>query len=150
MLARDATTLWEHWNYSANTFSHNHPMFGSVSQWFYNWLGGIEPDQDAVGFDKITLQPQFLSGVDWVRCTHRSIRGPITCNWQRQGDRVRLELCIPANANATLVLPAAGRLSAAGGEAADADGVERMAPRNGHAAFRLASGRYVFVFAPSN
>jgi len=150
MLARDATTLWEHWKYSDNTFSHNHPMFGSVSQWLYNWLGGIEPDQDAVGFDKITLQPQFLSGADWVRCTHRSIRGPITCNWQRQGDRVRLELRIPANANATLVLPAAGRLSAAGGEAADADGVERMAPRNGHATFRLASGRYVFVFAPSS
>ena len=37
-----ATTLWEHWAYDDNTFSHNHPMFGSVSQWFYNWLGGIE------------------------------------------------------------------------------------------------------------
>ena len=32
MLERGATTLWEHWKFSDNTFSHSHPMFGSVSQ----------------------------------------------------------------------------------------------------------------------
>ena len=41
MLDRGATTLWEHWQFSDDTFSHNHPMFGSVSQWLYNWPGGI-------------------------------------------------------------------------------------------------------------
>ncbi|HEY5481646.1 MAG TPA: family 78 glycoside hydrolase catalytic domain, partial [Verrucomicrobiae bacterium] len=34
MLENGATTLWEHWEFSDNTFSHNHPMFGSVSEWF--------------------------------------------------------------------------------------------------------------------
>jgi len=149
MLERGATTLWEHWKFSDNTFSHNHPMFGSVSQWFYNWLGGIEPDRDAAGFDKFTFQPEFLSGLDWVRCSHRSIRGPITCNWKRQGDRVTLELHVPVNSNATLVLPAAGALNENGCPAAEADGVESIAPRNGHPAFRLASGQYDFVFTPS-
>jgi alpha-L-rhamnosidase len=73
MLEQGATTLWEAWKYSDNTFSHNHPMFGSVSQWFFNWLGGIEPEADAVGFDRFTFQPQFVEGLDWVRTTHRSI-----------------------------------------------------------------------------
>ncbi len=41
MLETGATTLWEHWQESTNTYSHNHPMFGSVSGWFYQWLGGI-------------------------------------------------------------------------------------------------------------
>ena len=40
MLENGATTLWEHWEFSDNTFSHNHPMFGSVSEWFYKVLGG--------------------------------------------------------------------------------------------------------------
>ena len=31
MLEQGATTLWEHWEFSDNTYSHNHPMFGSVS-----------------------------------------------------------------------------------------------------------------------
>jgi alpha-L-rhamnosidase len=149
MLERDATTLWEHWQFSDNTFSHNHPMFGSISQWFYNWLGGIEPDTDAFGFDKFTFQPQFLSGLQWVRCTHRSIRGPITCNWKREGDRVALELHVPANSSATLVLPAGGILTENGRPVAESNGVETVVRADGPQAFRLTSGRYDFVFTQS-
>ena len=35
MLENDATTLWEHWAGSDNTYSHSHPMFGSISAWFF-------------------------------------------------------------------------------------------------------------------
>jgi alpha-L-rhamnosidase len=149
MLERDATTLWEHWQFSDNTFSHNHPMFGSVSQWFYNTLGGIQPDTDAVGFDKFTVQPQFLDGLDWVRSTHRSIRGPIVSNWKRRGDQVTLELHVPVNSSATLVLPTGGTLTEDGLPATDSIGVESLAPRDSHVLFRLASGRYDFVFTMS-
>ena len=47
MLENGATTLWEHWESSDN----NHPMFGSVSEWFHKVLAGINPAPDAVGFD---------------------------------------------------------------------------------------------------
>jgi len=57
MLENGATTLWEHWAGSDNTYSHNHPMFGSVSEWFYKALAGISPAPDAVGFDHILLRP---------------------------------------------------------------------------------------------
>ena len=57
MLDRGATTLWEHWEFSDNTYSHNHPMFGSVSEWFFSWLAGIQPDPDAVGYDRIVFRP---------------------------------------------------------------------------------------------
>ena len=105
MLDQGATTLWEHWKFSDDTFSHNHPMFGSVSQWFFNWLGGIEPDTDAFGFDRFTFHPQFVEGLDWVRTTHRSIRGPITCDWKREGGGVTLHLLVPVNTTARLLVP---------------------------------------------
>ncbi|WP_146526587.1 alpha-L-rhamnosidase-related protein [Novipirellula artificiosorum] len=89
MLENDATTLWEHWPFSDNTFSHNHPMFGSVSQRFSNWLGGIELAADAVGFDRIELHPRFVEGLGWVKCSHRSIQ----------------------HADETLYLPTRGRVS---------------------------------------
>ncbi len=149
MLEQGATTLWEHWKFSDNTFSHNHPMFGSVSQWFYNWLGGIEPDVDAVGFDKFTFQPQFLEGLDWVRCTYRCIRGPITCDWKRQGDRVAMDLHVPVNTSAMLILPTAGAITENGRPAADSKGVEEVSERDGNAKLRLGSGRYHLIFAPS-
>lgn len=149
MLEQGATTLWEHWEFSDNTFSHNHPMFGSVSQWFYNWLGGIEPVVDAVGFDKFTFQPQFVDGLDWVRCTYRSIRGPITCDWKRQGDRVVMDLHVPVNTTATLILPTAGLITENGRAATDSEGVEKVSERDGSAKLRLGSGRYHLIFAPS-
>jgi len=149
MLAQGATTLWEHWKFSDNTFSHNHPMFGSVSQWFYNWLGGIEPDVDAVGFDKFTFQPQFIEGLDWVRCTYRSIRGPITCDWKRQGDRVAMDFRIPVNSSATLILPMSGAITENGRPAAESQTVEKISERNGIAKFKLESGSYHLIFAPS-
>ena len=149
MLQQGATTLWEHWKFSDSTFSHNHPMFGSVSQWFYNWLGGIEPAVDAVGFDSFTFQPQFLDGLDWVRCTYRSIRGPITCDWKREGDRVAMELHVPVNTRATLVLPTTGVITENGRPAAGSKGVERVPDGDGGVSFRLESGRYHFVFSPT-
>ncbi|VGO15617.1 hypothetical protein PDESU_04202 [Pontiella desulfatans] len=114
MLENGATTLWEHWSFSDNTFSHNHPMFGSVSQWFYNWLGGIEPAKDAIGFDRINLQPRFVEGLDWVECSHRTIHGPVVCNWKRTGNTVELELRVPVGATAVLTLPTASSVTEGG------------------------------------
>lgn len=150
MQQQGATTLWETWRFSDNTYSHNHPMFGSVSQWFHNWLGGIEPDRDAVGFDRFTFHPQFLDGLDWVRCSHRSVRGPIICNWNHQGDRVVLDLQVPVNSSATLVLPTSGTLTEDGHPATDSIGVKKIVGPERHPLFRLASGEYHFVFTPSN
>lgn len=105
MLAGGATTLWEHWNFSDNTFSHNHPMFGSISAWFFAWLGGIQPQKDAVGFDKVALRPQFPAGLSWVKTSYHSVRGPITVGWKRVGAKVALDIALPPGCIATLHLP---------------------------------------------
>ena len=144
MLENGATTLWEHWTFSDNTFSHNHPMFGSISQWFYNWLGGIEPDADAVGFDRFTFQPRFIDGLDWVRCSHRTVRGLIVCNWRRNGDSVELELQVPVNSSATLDLPQAASATESGRPVSEVEGVEPIDPPGTGMRLRLESGRYSF------
>lgn len=41
MLSQNASTIWESWFWSDNTYSHNHPMFGSVSQWLLQSLAGM-------------------------------------------------------------------------------------------------------------
>jgi alpha-L-rhamnosidase len=146
MLEQGATTLWEHWKFSDNTFSHNHPMFGSVSQWFYNWLGGIEPAPDAVGFDRILLHPRFVDGLDWVNCGIDTVRGRVTCNWKRTGGRIVLTIQVPVNTTAMLDLPAplANALTENGRPADTSEGVEKVAERKGAAMLRLVSGAYQF------
>ncbi|HLK15896.1 MAG TPA: family 78 glycoside hydrolase catalytic domain [Fimbriimonadaceae bacterium] len=143
MLKNGATTLWEHWAFSDNTFSHNHPMFGSVSQWMMNWLGGIQPEPDAAGFDRIVIRPQTPSGLDWVKSSYRSIRGKIVSNWTREGKVLKFEFEIPANTRARICLPAMS------GEAITENG--RPLPRTGATAghpveVTVGSGHYAFAY----
>jgi alpha-L-rhamnosidase len=105
MLKNGATTLWEHWEFSDNTYSHNHPMFGSVSQWMIQWLGGIQPQSAASGFDRIVIRPQVPKGLDWVKSSYRGIRGQIVSDWRRVGDSVRFDITIPPNTDAEIRLP---------------------------------------------
>lgn len=146
MLENGATTLWEALEFSDGK-SHNHPMFGSVSQWFYNWLGGIEPATDAVGFDRINLQPQFVQGLDWVKCSHRSIHGPVVSNWKREGDIVAIELHVPVNTTAVLHLPGTSSVTENGHSAEKSEGVKKLGVTDGGMRFQLESGSYTFAIA---
>jgi alpha-L-rhamnosidase len=151
MLENGATTLWEHWKGSDNTFSLNHPMFGSVSQWFYQWLGGIQPDPDAIGFDRILIRPQAVQDLNWVRSSYQSVRGKIVSNWRREGGRLKLDIEIPANTTALVYVPAqtAEQVTESGRPTAQADGVETVRAEPGAVVFRVGSGRYLFDAAPA-
>lgn len=86
MISRGATTIWETWKESDNVFSNCHPMFGSVSEWFYKHLAGIIPDPAAPGFVNILLRPKFPDGLDSVNCSYDSESGLIVSNWKREPD----------------------------------------------------------------
>ncbi len=141
MLKNGATTLWEHWETSDNTFSHNHPMFGSVSQWMMSWLGGIQPDPVADGFDAIVIRPQVPEGLDWVKSSYRSIRGKIVSNWKRHGNNVEFEIEIPANCGATVVLPTAP-------SSVVTENGKLWSPSHQAAGSKIGSGHYTFVVRP--
>lgn len=146
MLENGATTLWEHWAKDADTFSHNHPMFGSVSQWFYQWLGGIQPGPEARGFDHIVIRPQPVKGLGWVRCSYQSVRGKIISNWRREGDRLIMEIEIPVNATARIFVQAERpELVREGGvPASQAPGVKFVNLDRHAVIYRVGSGHYVF------
>ena len=83
MIDRGATTLWETWKESDNTYSNCHPMFGSVSEWFYRWLGGIRPDMNHPGFRKFYLEPQTPEGLTYVKTSYQTPFGYIRSNWEK-------------------------------------------------------------------
>lgn len=106
MLESGATTLWEHWAFSDNTYSHNHPMFGSVSEWFYKVLGGINPAPEAVGFDKIIIRSQPVGDLKWVKASYDSAHGKIVSEWSREAGKFNLRVHVPVGAEAKVFLPA--------------------------------------------
>jgi|GEM_PF-30125 len=112
MLAHGATTLWEHWDLSDNTYSHNHPMFGSISGWFYKYIAGIRPAPDAVGYDKVILQPSGFERLSFAQASYRSVHGEIRAAWKRRGDSLYYEVTVPTGVTGMIVLP--GRIAMVG------------------------------------
>ena len=147
MLEHGATTLWEHWALSDNTYSHNHPMFGSVSQWFYNRMGGIRPHPEAVGFDRIIIQPDVVEGMDWVKCTYRSIRGPVKCAWHKNSDRFQLDISVPVGTEAVVHIPVEdGTVVTENGKPiTQAAGIVFLRSEDDTEVYRVGSGQYQFV-----
>ncbi|WP_430932112.1 family 78 glycoside hydrolase catalytic domain [Saccharicrinis sp. 156] len=84
MIDNGATTVWETWEESDNTFSNCHPMFGTVTEWFYRWLGGIRPMPEAPGFKKFVLAPSTPEELDFVNCSYQSPYGEIISNWKKE------------------------------------------------------------------
>lgn len=104
MIDRGATTIWETWKESDNVYSNCHPMFGTITEWYYRWLGGIRPDPENPGFKHFFLHPFAPQGLDSVRCSYHSPHGEIVSNWKKEGSACRYELKIPAGTTANIIL----------------------------------------------
>ncbi len=105
MLDNGATTLWEHWQGSDNTYSQNHPMFGSISQWLFQWVGGIEPISMNGLFASVQIHPMFLPELTGTKCSYRSLRGTIACNWRRENNVINLDVEVPVGVRAGIAMP---------------------------------------------
>lgn len=150
MLEGGATTLWEHWAFSDNTFSHNHPMFGSVDEWFYKAVAGINPAPDAEGFDRIIIRPRPGGGLTWAKAEYNSIRGKIRSEWQKEGDGFSLRVTIPPNAQALVYVPArkSDRITESGKPADQSPGLRFQGWQNNAAVYKVGSGDYRFQVNP--
>ncbi len=106
MINQGATSIWETWKESDNTYSNNHPMFGTVSEWFYRWLAGIRPDPDQPGFKEFFLTPTTPEGLESVNCTYNSPYGEIVSNWEKiTSESYTYEITVPNDTKANIRLP---------------------------------------------
>ena len=105
-----ATTIWERWDGWTDTDgfqtpkmnSFNHYSLGSVGQWLYEYVGGIRAA--APGYERVLIAPE-PGELEWARAEYRSVRGTIASAWRREGDELALEVEIPPNVTATVVVP---------------------------------------------
>lgn len=98
------TTLPETWvmDPEFHDASLNHVFFGDISAWMTNHLAGIRYDADYPGFEKFTIAPDFISGLDYVNASYNSVKGRIASYWYREGDDIIMEVEIPYGTEATV------------------------------------------------
>jgi alpha-L-rhamnosidase len=113
MVKRGATTLWELWQEKTGPAmnSQDHIMFGSVGAWFYNALGGINLSPESVGYQHLRIAPQVVEDLTWASASVDTIRGTVTSSWSHSPGVIALEVTIPVNSDAQVVLPAEAQMT---------------------------------------
>jgi alpha-L-rhamnosidase len=147
MLENGATTLWEHWEKEEKIYSHNHPMFGSVSEWFYKCLAGIRMSPLLSDKSPILISPNIVGDLKWVRASCNSVRGKIAVKWKHDGDHLTLDVTIPTGVTALIDVPAKDPATVREGtrEAERAEGLTRAPSNPGRVRYRVGGGHYHFT-----
>lgn len=137
-LARGATSLTEAWDADPDS-SQNHCMLGHIEEWFYAGLAGIEAD-----FDHITIKPQIVGDLTWVKAWHDAGKGRIESSWTKDTSGLELTIRIPANTTATVFVPASAldQVTEGGRPVARAEGVRYLRKEASALVFEVASGQY--------
>jgi alpha-L-rhamnosidase len=147
-----ATTMWERWDgwtpekgfQDPGMNSFNHYAFGSVGQWMYQAICGIQ--SDSPGYKKISFRPQLDASLTFARASYDSIRGQIASEWKRDGDRITMKFTIPPNTIAIAYLPsgAATKITESSKPLSQATGVKQLSSKAGQTVCELQSGKYNF------
>jgi alpha-L-rhamnosidase len=155
MLEHGATTIWERWDgwsqergfQSAWMNSLNHYALGSVSEWLYRFVLGIDLEPGTAGFGRLLVRPHPGRELGRARGTYRSVRGPITSSWQQHDGQFTLRLELPPNVRASVRIPSADPARVVSDDGRAPTGIARYpgAPDAEEAVFEVGSGWHGFT-----
>ena len=147
MVVKGATTIWERWNgdvgdVSMNSF--NHYALGAVNGFVFRRIAGIDPVE--AGFRKFRFNPVLDGRVTTGGGDYDSVLGRISTAWAQEAGGFRLDLTVPANAQAEVWLPAASadRVRESGNAVGGAN-VKVLGVEGGRVKLDVGSGTYRFV-----
>ena len=154
-----ATTMWERWNTiradgqlgPADMNSFNHYAYGSVGDWMFQHLGGLQIVSP--GYKQSRIAPLAGAGsLTSARCNLRTPYGQLASDWKLADGGLTLAVTIPANTSAEVVIPAANAeaVREGNGFAGAALGVKDSAFKAGLLTLHVGSGNYKFIVRESS
>ncbi|WP_455501344.1 family 78 glycoside hydrolase catalytic domain [Gemmiger sp.] len=105
---RGATTIWESWEMylpdgTPKKESFNHYTYGTVDDWIFRTIGGVE--SDGIGYRKLLIRPQPDKRLTWAARSFETENGTVRAEWKRENGQFVLSAEIPCNTTATIILP---------------------------------------------
>jgi len=149
-----ATTIWERWDgwtadkgfQDAGMNSFNHYSMGSVGEWLYRYVAGIDLDPNVAGYKRFAIHPRPNERLKYAKTGYLSIHGAIRADWVRQDGKFTLKINVPANTTSVVYVPASNpdNVREGGKPAKSAEGVKYLKTEDGCVVFEVGSGEYVF------
>lgn len=134
-----ATTIWERWDgctpergfQSANMNSFNHYAYGSVGEWIWARLAGIDTRTTSDNRRVLHLSPLFDAAIGSCNARYEGPTGLIESAWRMIGDSAQWQFAIPPSTTASVTFPRGWRAVAGDVDAGSSE---------------VASGRYAIDF----
>lgn len=98
-----ATTFWEYWPGSLVDRSHNHPMFGAVTAYLYDYLLGIRAKEGSAAYSEIIISPVVVNGVNHIEGYRTFRTGRVCVSYTKTETAVEFEISIPENQTAEFI-----------------------------------------------
>lgn len=113
-VTKGATTMWERWDgakrdgsfATPDMNSFNHYAYGSVGDWLYTTVAGIDTDESEPGFKHIIFKPLPLKELGYAKARVLTQYGEIVSGWEftGNGNECKFTFTIPKGCYATLYL----------------------------------------------
>ncbi|KAJ5936260.1 hypothetical protein N7454_005558 [Penicillium verhagenii] len=106
-----ATTIWERWDSMradgsinpGEMTSFNHYALGSIVNWLHSTLAGISPLEP--GWKEVLVKPIPGGTVTSAEAAYETAYGRLECRWVIVDQCFKLEVIVPPNSKARIVLP---------------------------------------------
>jgi alpha-L-rhamnosidase len=154
MIEHGATTIWERWDgwtqergfQAAAMNSLNHYSLGSVGEWLYRFVLGIDLAPDGVAFDRVVLRPHAGGSISWAEGSYASVRGKIATSWSRDADTFAFRAELPPNVTGSVRVPSSAARAVRGAGHREPDRIDDFPGARGvsEAVFEVGSGVHEF------
>ena len=149
-----ATTIWERWNgirpdstfEPASMNSFNHYAYGAIGDWMYRVVAGLDTYDDAPGYKHIKIQPHIGGGLTNVSASLQTYYGKASSGWKVEGNKIIMDIEIPANTTATVFVPALNKetITENGNAVSSSKDMQVTGTENGYVILKVNSGKYHF------
>ncbi|ULT59852.1 glycoside hydrolase family 78 protein [Neobacillus drentensis] len=156
-VSKGATTIWEHWDgikeddsfWSDDMNSFNHYAYGAIGDWMYRVVAGLDMDETEPAYKRIRIQPR-IGGKEltYARATYDSMYGRIVSAWNITHEEVTIEVEIPVNTTAQIILPFANKedVKENGIIITKVEGIFDICQTDKGVSLVVGSGQYRFVY----
>lgn len=153
-----ATTIWERWDGMKpdSTFqtpgmnSFNHYAYGAIGDWMYRTVAGLR--EVSAGYKEIAIAPIPGGKLTRASAEYNTPYGKAKSAWEITEGKMRMDIVVPPNATATVVLPSASgkKILEKGIDIAKVKAIVQGGAQGNDITLKVGSGTYVLEYAYSN